>query len=48
MEPGPLLVCDGVDRPVVMAPSKVSGMTCVFVFDDQGEADRLRSSMNLR
>jgi len=48
MEPGPLLVCDGVDRPVVMAPSKVPGMTCVFVFDDQGEADRLRSSMNLR
>jgi hypothetical protein len=26
----------------------VPGMTCVFVFDDQGEADRLRSSMNLR
>jgi hypothetical protein len=47
-EPGPLLVCDGVDRPVVLAPSRVPGMTCAYVFDDRGEADRFRSEMNLR
>jgi hypothetical protein len=39
MEPGPMLVCDGVDRPVVLIPAG-GGMTCVFVFDDQGEANR--------
>jgi hypothetical protein len=39
MEPGPMLVCDGVDRPVVLIPAG-GGMTCVFVFDDAGEAAR--------
>ena len=41
MEPGPMLVCDGVDRPVELIPAG-SGMTCVFVFDDEGEAVRFR------
>jgi len=42
MEPGPLLVCDGVDRPVVLIPAG-GGMTCVYVFDDEGEAVRFRA-----
>jgi hypothetical protein len=42
MEPGPMLVCDGVDRPVVLIPAD-GGMTCVFVFDDEGEAVRFRA-----
>jgi Putative zinc-finger len=47
MEPGPLLVCDGVERPVVLIPAD-GGMTCAFVFDDQGEADRFRKAKNLK
>jgi anti-sigma factor (TIGR02949 family) len=47
MEPGPMLVCDGVDRPVVLMPREGSGMTCVFVFDDEGEAQRFRKSRKL-
>jgi len=43
MEPGPMLVCDGVDRPVELIPAG-GGMTCVFVFDDVGEAARFRLS----
>ncbi|HVE43322.1 MAG TPA: zf-HC2 domain-containing protein [Planctomycetota bacterium] len=43
MEPGPLLVCDGVDRPVELIPAG-NGMTCVFVFDDVAEAARFRLS----
>lgn len=45
MEPGPLLVCDGVDRPVELIPAG-AGMTCVFVFDDEGEAIRFRAARN--
>jgi anti-sigma factor (TIGR02949 family) len=33
MEPGPLLFCDGVDRPVEMVPVEGTDKTCVFVFD---------------
>ncbi|MBV8880117.1 MAG: zf-HC2 domain-containing protein [Planctomycetaceae bacterium] len=47
MEPGPLLVCDGVDRPVVMTPSS-GGMTCVFVFDSEPEAQRFRDAKRLK
>lgn len=47
MEPGPLLVCDGVDRPVVMIPSS-GGMTCVFVFDSEPEAQRFREARRLK
>lgn len=47
MEPGPLLVCDGVDRPVVMIPA-TGGMTCVFVFDSESEAQRFRDARNLK
>jgi len=43
MEPGPMLVCDGVDRPVELIPAG-NGMTCVFVFDNEGEAIRFRAS----
>ncbi len=42
MEPGPMLVCDGVDRPVELIPAG-NGMTCVFVFDNEGEAVRFRA-----
>jgi anti-sigma factor RsiW len=42
MEPGPMLVCDGVDRPVVLIPAG-GDMTCVFVFDDESEAVRFRA-----
>lgn len=48
MEPGPLLLCDGVDRPVVLIPREGTDMTCVFVFDDEGEAQRFRASRNLK
>jgi hypothetical protein len=47
MEPGPMLVCDGVDRPVRLIPAD-GGMTCVFVFDDVGEAARFRLSRKIR
>jgi len=47
MEPGPLLVCDGVERPVVLIPAD-GGMTCAFVFDDEGEARRFRKAKNLK
>jgi anti-sigma factor (TIGR02949 family) len=47
MEPGPLLVCDGVDRPVVMMPAS-AGMTCVFVFDNEAEAQRFRDARRLK
>jgi anti-sigma factor (TIGR02949 family) len=47
-EPGPLLVCDGVDRPVVMMPVAGTDMTCVFVFDSESEAQRFRESRNLK
>jgi len=47
-EPGPLLVCDGVDRPVVMMPVPGTDKTCVFVFDSESEAQRFRESRNLR
>jgi anti-sigma factor RsiW len=46
-EPGPLYVCDGVERPVVMMPAS-AGMTCVFVFDNENEAQRFREARNLR
>jgi hypothetical protein len=42
MEPGPIMICDGVDRPVVLIPAG-GGMTCAFVFDDEGEAVRFRA-----
>jgi len=42
MEPGPMLVCDGVDRPVVLIPAG-GGMTCAFVFDSEDEAVRFRA-----
>jgi putative zinc finger protein len=47
MEPGPLLVCDGVERPVVLIPAE-GGMTCAFVFDSEGEAMRFRSARKLK
>ena len=47
MEPGPLLVCDGVERPVVLVPAD-NGMTCAFVFDDEGEAQRFRKAKSLK
>lgn len=47
MEPGPLLVCDGVDRPVVMVPAG-AGMTCVYVFDSETEAQRFRAARRLK
>ncbi len=46
-EPGPLLVCDGVERPVVMIPAG-GGMTSVFVFDNEEEAQRFRDARNLK
>ncbi|HLY10205.1 MAG TPA: zf-HC2 domain-containing protein [Planctomycetota bacterium] len=46
-EPGPLLVCDGVERPVVMIPAG-GGMTSVFVFDSETEAQRFRDARNLK
>lgn len=47
-QPGPLLVCDGVDRPVVMVPAPGTDMTCVFVFDSESEAQRFRQSRHLK
>jgi len=47
MEPGPLLVCDGVERPVVLISAE-GGMTCAFVFDDEGEAKRFRKAKQLK
>jgi len=44
MEPGPLLVCDGVDRPVELVPVEGTDKTCVFVFDDRSEWARFRDS----
>jgi anti-sigma factor RsiW len=46
-EPGPMLVCDGVERPVVMIPAG-GGMTSVFVFDTEPEAQRFRDARNLK
>ena len=46
-EPGPLLVCDGIERPVVMIPAG-GGMTSVFVFDSETEAQRFRDARNLK
>ncbi|HVR87804.1 MAG TPA: zf-HC2 domain-containing protein [Planctomycetota bacterium] len=46
-EPGPLYVCDGVERPVVMMPA-TAGMTCVFVFDNETEAQRFREARTLK
>lgn len=46
-EPGPLYVCDGVERPVVMVPAG-AGMTCVYVFDNETEAQRFREARGLR
>ncbi|HZE95828.1 MAG TPA: zf-HC2 domain-containing protein [Planctomycetota bacterium] len=48
MEPGPLFVCDGAERPVVMMPSGKHGMTCVFVFDSESEATRFRMARDLK
>lgn len=45
--PGPLLVCDGVERPVVMIPAG-GDLTSVFVFDSESEAQRFRDARNLR
>lgn len=44
MEPGPLLVCDGVERPVELLPVDGTDKTCVFVFDDEDAAVRFRAS----
>ncbi len=48
MQPGPLYLCDGVDRPVVMIPVAGSDKTCVFVFDSETEAKRFRTARNLK
>jgi anti-sigma factor RsiW len=45
MSPGPLLVCDGVDRPVELIPAG-GGMTCVFVFDTEEQAVAFRKWRN--
>ena len=42
MEPGPLLVCDGVERPVELIPVEGTDKTCVFVFDDEKAAVAFR------
>jgi anti-sigma factor RsiW len=44
---GPMTVCDGVERPVVMTPAG-NGMTSVFVFDTESEAQRFRDARNLK
>jgi hypothetical protein len=46
MEPGPLLVCDGVERPVELVPVEGTDKTCVFVFDNESEAIRFRAWRN--
>ena len=48
MKPGPLHVCDGVDRPVVMIPVTGTDKTCVFVFDSESEAKRFRDARHLK
>jgi anti-sigma factor (TIGR02949 family) len=48
MEPGPLLVCDGVERPVELVPLEGTDKTCVFVFDDEDAAVRFRASRKAR
>jgi anti-sigma factor (TIGR02949 family) len=47
-QPGPLLLCDGVDRPVVMIPVAGTDKTCVFVFDSESEAKRFRETRKLK
>lgn len=47
-QPGPLYLCDGVDRPVVMVPAPGTDKTCVFVFDSETEAKRFRESRRLK
>ena len=47
-QPGPLYLCDGVDRPVVMIPVAGTDKTCVFVFDSETEAKRFRESRKLK
>jgi len=42
MEPGPLLVCDGKERPVEMIPVAGTDKTCVFVFDEKADWARFR------
>jgi hypothetical protein len=48
MEPGPLLVCDGVERPVELIPIEGTDKTCVFVFDDEDAAVRFRAARKAR
>lgn len=48
MEPGPLLVCDGVERPVELLPVDGTDKTCVFVFDDEDAAVRFRAARKLK
>ena len=48
MQPGPLYLCDGVDRPMVLIPVKGTDKTCVFVFDNEFEAKRFRDSRRLK
>lgn len=43
----PLVFRDG-PHPVVMKPAGAPGMTCVFIFDDAGEADRFLLAMGMR
>jgi len=47
-QPGPLYLCDGIDRPVVMVPVTGTDKTCVFVFDSETEAQRFRTARNLK
>jgi len=47
-QPGPLYLCDGVDRPVVMIPVAGTDKTCVFVFDSESEAKRFREARKLK
>jgi hypothetical protein len=47
-QPGPLYLCDGVDRPVVMIPVAGTDKTCVFVFDSESEAKRFRDARHLK
>jgi hypothetical protein len=47
-QPGPLYLCDGIDRPVVMIPVDRTDKTCVFVFDSESEAKRFREARKLK
>lgn len=47
-QPGPLYLCDGIDRPVVMIPVDRTDKTCVFVFDSESEAKRFREARRLK